>query len=89
MGFTCGDSKSGFVTDVFPDRVGRDTAVGTLVLVGHLQNLEHPIRKRNEPGAHRAKQRGGRVRKKANRRKKKKTLSKWLLQHETSSSSAL
>lgn len=44
------------MTDVFPRRVGHRTAVGTLILPGHLQNLEHPIRKGNEPFAHRAKQ---------------------------------
>ncbi len=45
------------MTDVLPGRVGRDTAVGTFILPGHLQNLEHPVRKGNEPVARRAKQR--------------------------------
>lgn len=72
-GLTCGDSEPGLMTDVLPGRVGCNTAVGTLILLGHLQNLEHPVRKGNEPAAYRAKQRrGGRG------RKREKELNKWL-----------
>lgn len=56
---TCGDSEPRFVTDVLPGRVGHDTAVGSFILLGHLQNLEHPIRKGNEPVAHGVKRRRG------------------------------
>lgn len=45
------DCELGFKTHVLPGRVGHDTAVGAFVLFGHPQNLEHPIRKGNEPAA--------------------------------------
>lgn len=52
------------MTDVLPGRVGHGAAVVPLILLGHLQNLEHPVRKGNEPVAQGAKQRrGGRGRK--------------------------
>lgn len=44
--------ESRLVTDVLPRRVGRDAAVRAFILLGHLQDLEHPGGEGNEPVAH-------------------------------------
>lgn len=46
---TCGDSEPGFIADLLPGRVASDAAVQALILLSNLQNLEHTIRKGNEP----------------------------------------
>lgn len=46
---TCSDSEPGFIAGLPPGGIAGDAAVRTLILLGHLQNLEHAIRKGNEP----------------------------------------
>lgn len=41
----CSDCEPGFQTHIRPGRVGHNTAVRTFILLGHPQNLQHPIRK--------------------------------------------
>lgn len=48
---TCRDCELGFQTHILPGRVGHHAAVRTFIFLGHPQNLEHPIRKGNEPAA--------------------------------------
>lgn len=49
------------MTHVLSGRVGCDTAVGALILPGHLQKLQHPVRKGNEPVCVQGQKNGGEV----------------------------